>query len=299
MFNSCSAQVDGGGALFGNCNVTCLSSGQPCISGCFFTNCNATTWNGGGIYIRYPPTEFKMQNTIFISCEAGSWGGGFYFRPSTVMKNFTNFYFCFFDNNSGIYGNDSALNDEDYNQYTNNPFVYSFTTSTNNYRFYFNNKNADTKWKKDWLPTGTLNRYVKYKSGINKEDCGIKEDENESKCKTVEYSIGLISSSGKWWIKVLDDVLEDSPIEIDINLFVNITGNDKKFSINNSNKDSSLFSICGCLYVSTLTLISKDSSTFSLSSSADVELVNVLFKCLNFILIFIFFLIIILSVLIF
>jgi len=66
-FEECTAGYWGGGAYLERF-YSPTSENKECVSGCSFTKCNATTQNDGGMGIYSPPTEFKMQNTIFISC---------------------------------------------------------------------------------------------------------------------------------------------------------------------------------------------------------------------------------------
>jgi len=137
--------------------------------------------------------------------------------------------------------------------------------------------------KNDWLPTGTLNRFLK-SDGVNlgenkgEIECGIKEiDEDKNRCKTINYSIGLIKEHGGFWINVLDNVIEDSSIRIEKELFVKLIGKTKDISISNS-AYSSLFSVFGTLEISSFTLTSKDPSLFSVSSTGNVEITNLFIK---------------------
>jgi len=100
---------------------------------------------------------------------------------------------------------------------------------------------------------------------INESECGIKEDLNESKCKTINYSIGLIKEQGGWWINILDNVTEDSSISIEKDFFVKLIGKTKDVFLSNSDSFS-FFSISGTLEIHSFTLPAKDPSLFNISS---------------------------------
>ncbi|KAH7824929.1 uncharacterized protein MONOS_10394 [Monocercomonoides exilis] len=135
MFNSCTAQNNGGGgvyaceirscALVGGCNFQMCKahhdggglrldnfslSGSGCIGEekgegessclfeCYFSSCSLTTNWGGGLFCRYVAAPFKMSNIQFISCSVAAYGGGFWFHPNQQIapSNNTYCYFLFF-----------------------------------------------------------------------------------------------------------------------------------------------------------------------------------------------------------
>jgi len=283
IFEECNSSNSQGGCMYlKSFQAPTLSTNKNYISGCSLTKCNSTGSSGGGIFIWSPPAEFKMQNTIFISCHAGGWGGGgLYFCISNSL-NLTHkqFYFCYFDNNTGGTGKEVFLDDYEFQKLTSSPLSdYCFTSSNSTQRLFHHLKEGGGN-KAYWLKTGTLSRNVK-SNGINKgegEECGIKEDSDY--CKTVKYSVDLIRNSGKWWINVLDDVEESYAISISYNFYVKIMGKGEKVSSIKS-LFSPAFSVYGNLEISSLTLTSKEHSLFSVSSTGDVEISNLLIKGLN------------------
>jgi len=272
-FIECSAGISGGGAYIREFKSP--SGNKECVSGCYFTKCIATRNDGGGIEIFAPPSEFKMQNTIFISCNAKYNGGGFYFNGGT-NDEVKRFLYCYFDKNTAGTGFDAYLILGSYNN-EEGPFQFSFSsTSPKGNRTYFYGKG----YKENWLPDGTLNRLIKFDGGEDKVECGVKVEENEIECKTINYSIGLIKEHGGWWINVLDNATENSSIIIEKDIFVKLIGKSEDVSLTNSDS-SSLFSVSGILEIYSFTLSVKDPSLFSISSTAEVELESLTIKSLN------------------
>jgi len=193
-----------------------------------FRNCNSGA-RGGGLWVGYFPSDFKMQNTIFINCHASSWGGGLRFvcSQSYTEKDHKFFYYCYFSGNKGTNGDDLGFYLENV-EYEKGPFETSFSSSsTKGRRFNWQNKG----YQSEWLTDGILNRYVKWNgedSGIkeNEEVCGVKEEEIDDKkrCKTISYSVGLIESKGGWWINILDNIEENQTRIIKEGIFANISG---------------------------------------------------------------------------
>jgi len=218
-----------------------------------------------------------MQNTIFISCHASSWGGGLRFicYQSFTDKDHKFFYYCYFSGNDGSTGDDISFYLENV-KYEKGPFETSFSSSsTKEKRVNWEGKGCQS----EWLPDGTLNRYVK-STGTDKDGCGIKEDSNESKCKTINYSIGLIKDFGGWWINLLDNVVEESSITIEKDLFVKVSGNTKEITLTKRIFSEPLFKVSGSFLVSSLTFAMKNASLFNVLSTSYVELMNLVVKCL-------------------
>jgi len=78
------------------------------------------------------------------------------------MTEKENFKYCFFDKNNATTGKEAALDDRDNEQYDKTPFVYSFSSSNDEHKFFHQLKNSGS-YKPKWLPNGTLNRYIKSK----------------------------------------------------------------------------------------------------------------------------------------
>jgi len=249
---------------------------EPCISGCYFTKCNSTNFSGGGIYILSPPTEFKMQNTIFISCNAKSCGGGFvYHMNGGTIINPKLYYFVYFADNSSPRGNDVHIWDvQNPQRCTETPFVCCYSQSDNTIKKRVC-RNKGTDENPDWLPTGTLNRFVKSESEKTTQ-CGETE---ENPCKNVNVCISMIKDFGGWHINVLDNIIEDKSISIEKELFVKLIGKSKDVFLSNSDS-SSHFSVSGNLEICLFTLKAKDPSLFSVSSTGNVEVTNLFVKCL-------------------
>jgi len=168
-FINCKSNDRGGGFFLQNFNITC-NSNNPCISGCSFTKCKAETYYGGGIYIYYPPAEFKMQNTIFISCHANNWGGGILFQPYTnTINNSKLFFYCYFENNSSPKGNDLFFDEYHKETHTETPFLHSFSSSPED-RVWKRNLSAQKYYNVTWLDSGTLNRYISNVTGTDPEE---------------------------------------------------------------------------------------------------------------------------------
>jgi len=132
-----------------------------CFTGCKFSSCGCGgSGSGEGIAFADTPSEFKLQNTIFINGSAGSWNGGFHLN-TYLTKETTNikFSYLFFDGNSGINGHDAGINayNTSHGQFGESPFNHCFTTNIKNCLFY-NSANGGS-YKDDWFNEGTLNRY--------------------------------------------------------------------------------------------------------------------------------------------
>jgi len=269
-FSYCESNNHGGGFYVVNFNLS-NTTNDPCISGCSFTKCNSISSSGGGIGILSPPTEFKMQNAIFISCNTKYDGGGFYFNCGT-KDEVKRFLYCYFENNKAKTGFDAGMYLGSYNNEV-GPFLLSFsTTIPKGSRTFWENKNKYF----DWLKDGTHNQYmVSGKSDLTK-DCG---DSEEKACKNINLCIPKIESSGLWYIKIIDNVSEESSNTIWKNIFTEIKGDNKEITLINS-VTSSLFSVLGVLKIVSFTLTSKDPSLFSVSSTGIVEITNLLIKCL-------------------
>jgi len=268
----------GGGVLLYTFQAPSESSNKYCISGCSFNKCNSTNLYGGGIFIWSPPAEFKMQNTIFISCHAGGWGGGIYFRiTGNININQKQFYYCYFDNNTcGAKGMDVNIYDKDVNILKGNPFHYSFSSSSDNKKLYFERTDGKEDWRGDWLPFGTLNRCVVSGKSHLTEGCG---DSEENACKNINVCIPT-EGSGLWYIKMLDNVTEESSNIIGKDIFVKVSGKTKEYTLTNNLKYTSLFKVSGSLLVTRTIIATKDKSLFNVLSSGCVELTNLIVICL-------------------
>jgi len=211
----------GGGFYLNSFNISC-DSNDPCISGCSFTKCNCGNV-GGGICIVSPPTEFKMQNTIFISCKASNQrggGGGMYFEIiNEINVSKKQFYSCFFCNGSARFGKEvDIIDDKNYLKET--PFDCYCFSSTDEGRLFYRNSTYNSNLDK-WLLTGTLNRYISLK-GENPAERHICECMNPNNpCATVEYAMELKIEEVHSAIVMKDDFVNE------VNQTITIDGKDK------------------------------------------------------------------------
>jgi len=222
-FEECKTGSWGGGTYIERFSSPKSEDGtvKNCISGCYFTKCNG--WSGGGILISSPPADFKMQNTIFISCHANSFGGGIFFQPnSKTINNSKLFYYCYFENNSSPKGNDLFFDEYYYETHIETPFVYSFSSSPED-RVWKRNISAQKYYNVTWLESGTLNRYISNVTGIDpdkRHECDCMN--LEEPCKTMEYALDL-KIEGVHSAVVIKD-------EFKVNM------NDKQFTLNENDK---------------------------------------------------------------
>ncbi|KAH7828062.1 uncharacterized protein MONOS_14332 [Monocercomonoides exilis] len=206
-FQRCAANSRGGGLYLDNFNVSgsnCIDSESDkgesaCVFECSFTSCSVTTILGGGICCYNVPSAFKMRSIQFISCSAMSIGGGLRFDPNqqTAPRNNIYCYFFFFHDcrcsDSTPYGNDVFIQDTFNFFLSNNPFLESYTTNTNDrkvhYQYYNGNSWVDQHIeKKWWLKEWMKDRCVGVGGSDTNNLCGMSE---AAPCKTVGHAVGL------------------------------------------------------------------------------------------------------------
>jgi len=246
-----------------------------------FTKCNATQ-NGGGIFITYPPAEFKMQNTIFIQCFAKGDGGGFNLRTyPTHMTELKPFKYCYFENNDAGEGRDARVYNDDC-VFKDSPFEYCFS-STETKRLYL--YNGEDGYKNNWIPIGTLNRFICLKDSNDTDNNCMNPNEP---CETMEYALTLKIEGVHSAIVMKDEYVKDmngkcfilkENEKLTLRGFDNIS---KKPVITVSKLFAEVLGLFNCtsfnliLNTSTVTLFEIKTTT---SSGGTVFLKNIFLKC--------------------
>ncbi|KAH7821217.1 uncharacterized protein MONOS_15686 [Monocercomonoides exilis] len=207
-FQNCQAVYNGGGLRLEKVNIEGSRCAEEyggkgestCVFDCIFSSCSVTYSYGGGMCCYDLSPLFKVRSVQFISCSAGSDGGGFHINPSrqNAPDDKTYCLFFFFQGcnclSNRIYGRDISYADANsIFLYSGNPFFECFTTNTDEERVsYMFNQSSSDNWnfqyteKKNWLNEWSKILFI----GVNGNDssglCGMSES---TACQTIGHAV--------------------------------------------------------------------------------------------------------------
>jgi len=144
-----------------------------------------------------------MQNTIFINGHAGNVGGGVrYYQNGNLNNSSKIMCFCFFENNTAGTGFDVYLTLGSYDNET-GPVESSFSlTSTKEKKLYWEGKG----YRNNWLPDGTLNRYVRM-NGTDKDEKYCMDE--KTPCETFKFAIGFKIDEVLSYVVMMEDFTKE------------------------------------------------------------------------------------------
>ncbi|KAH7821109.1 uncharacterized protein MONOS_13727 [Monocercomonoides exilis] len=175
---------------------------KDCVLNCFFKNCsghNSGNGDGGG-YISWTATDkIVAHNCLFQGCHTVWRGGAVSIRTDGYGGNLL--LFCFFHNNTAIYGNDIYIEDNS----THSQVIWCFSTSINGNRYYAGGD------KSYWLPNeGGRSRFVASRENqTNSKDtfsCGLNES---CACLTISHCLSQMIEGFVEEIKVLSGTVAE------------------------------------------------------------------------------------------
>ncbi|KAH7821356.1 uncharacterized protein MONOS_14776 [Monocercomonoides exilis] len=248
-FLNCTAMLDGGGIHLNNFQVSgtgCIgdeSGGgeSACVFNLNFTSCSLSRIEGGGMYCRTVPIDFKIRSVQLLYCYSLSSGGGFWINPNrdnapndTFYCYFLFFHECKCRDESTPYGHDVMFYDQN-NLYLsqNNPFKECFTTNADGKRVRYGYDLSNSgNWKfqhmekKNWLKDKTL--YVSVSGNDASPLCGA---DITHPCLTVKKAFEMCEMLLSLSVTLMEGNHQSESTTIDIG--------EKKISVIGTSKEKS------------------------------------------------------------